>query len=82
MTDAPVIFKRTKSKPAQRGRTSTADIAESGADGEAADVEVEESPSTLATKLKKKIKTREKPKSKLSFGGDEVRRHTALADNH
>lgn len=71
MADAPVIFKRTKAKPAQRGRTSTPDIAESGADGEAADVEVEESPSTLATKLKKKIKTREKPKSKLSFGGDE-----------
>lgn len=75
MADAPVVFKRTKSKPAQRARTSTPDVVESTGDGEVADVD--ESPSTLATKLKKRIKTREKPKSRLSFGADEVRRRIA-----
>ncbi|CCL98857.1 uncharacterized protein FIBRA_00863 [Fibroporia radiculosa] len=70
MSGEPVIFKRTKSKPAQRSRVSTPDVEDgSVTPGETADVE--ESPSVLATKLKKKIKSREKPKSKLSFGADE-----------
>ncbi|OCH90931.1 hypothetical protein OBBRIDRAFT_563603 [Obba rivulosa] len=68
MADAPVIFKRTKSKPVTRGRTSTPDITDATADSEGPDVE--DSPSTLATKLKKKSRT--KLKSRLSFGGDEL----------
>jgi GC-rich sequence DNA-binding factor len=60
MSDAPVIFKRTKTKPVQRSRqTSQEATIESRDEGE--------SPSTLATKLKK----RDKPKSKLSFGAYE-----------
>jgi GC-rich sequence DNA-binding factor len=69
--DSPVVFKRkgTAAKPVQRVRersptgTGTEDVVplETGA---------EESPSTLATKLRKKVQ-RSKPKSKLSFGGDD-----------
>ncbi|EMD40093.1 hypothetical protein CERSUDRAFT_81377 [Gelatoporia subvermispora B] len=65
MADVPVIFKKAKSKPGVRGRTSTPDITDATVDSESR----EESPSTLATKLKKK--SRAKPKSRLSFGGDE-----------
>ena len=61
---SPVIFKRTKAKTAQRTRHS------SDNDTEAATAATgEESPSTLATKLKNKVK--KKTKSRLSFGGDE-----------
>ncbi|KAI0916948.1 hypothetical protein AcW2_007207 [Taiwanofungus camphoratus] len=70
MSDAPVVFRRTKPKHAPRARVPTPDVVDSNASGrEAADLE--ESPSTLAMKLKKKLKTREKPKSRLSFGGEE-----------
>ncbi|PCH39872.1 hypothetical protein WOLCODRAFT_97929 [Wolfiporia cocos MD-104 SS10] len=70
MSDPPVVFKRTKSKPAQRARiTAPEDVTDTaGHDGAP---EAEESPSALATKLKKKLKTREKPKPHLSFGGEE-----------
>ncbi|KAH9948863.1 nineteen complex-related protein 2-domain-containing protein [Amylocystis lapponica] len=60
-----IVFKRTKSKPAQRARASTPEDAPS-AD---AAPDSTQSPSTLATKLKKK--TRAKVKSRLSFGGEE-----------
>ncbi|RDB19034.1 GC-rich sequence DNA-binding factor 2 [Hypsizygus marmoreus] len=61
----PVIFKRTKGKPAQRTRqTSPENEPRTGAAATR-----DESPSTLATKLKNKVKKR--PKSRLSFGGDE-----------
>lgn len=63
MSDSPIVFKRTKSKPSTRTRTedeSQLEVADS-----------EETPSTIATKLKKQIKTRAKPKARLSFGGDE-----------
>ncbi|EIN12920.1 hypothetical protein PUNSTDRAFT_97886 [Punctularia strigosozonata HHB-11173 SS5] len=63
MSDAPVIFKRTKSKVAQRARTSNAENNEENPP----DDDSSESPSTLATKLKKKA--RSKTKSRLSFGG-------------
>lgn len=62
----PLIFKRTKSKPAQRTRQSSPDNAKA----EEATETGEDSPSTLATKLKNKVK-RSKPKSRLSFGGDD-----------
>lgn len=66
--DSPVIFKRkanaVKPLPRARERSPETGTQES----------VEESPSTLATKLKKKIQ-KSKPKSKLSFGGDDEVRH-------
>ncbi|KZT09212.1 uncharacterized protein LAESUDRAFT_810841 [Laetiporus sulphureus 93-53] len=65
MADAPVVFKRTKPKHTQRRVSTPTDLKSTG-DAEAEDVE--ESPSTLAAKLKKKLKTRE---SRLSFGGEE-----------
>jgi GC-rich sequence DNA-binding factor len=66
MTSTPsVIFKRTKAKTAQRTRQSSPDNATETAGTETGD----DSPSTLATKLKNRIK--KKPKSRLSFGGDE-----------
>lgn len=63
MSDSPIVFKRTKSKPATRTRAageSQPEVADS-----------EDAPSTIATKLKKQIKTRAKPKTQLSFGGEE-----------
>ena len=80
MADAPVVFKKTKTKSSQRSRVSTPVVADSTGDGQTADVEDAESPSILATKLKKKLKTREKPKSRLSFGADEVRRRSATQE--
>ncbi|KAF8158053.1 nineteen complex-related protein 2-domain-containing protein [Crassisporium funariophilum] len=64
----PVIFKRSKAKATVRARLTSPEN-----DSEKAEEKTEnggESPSTLATKLKNKIK-RAKPKSRLSFGGDE-----------
>lgn len=62
----PLIFKRTKAKPAQRARqTSPDNDTESGPQ-----TTEDDSPSILITKLKNKVK-RAKPKSRLSFGGDE-----------
>ncbi|KAF9013201.1 nineteen complex-related protein 2-domain-containing protein [Cyathus striatus] len=62
----PLIFKRTKSKPAARSRQRSPEN-DSGAKK---DETVEESPSTVVTKLKNKVK-KAKTKSRLSFGGDE-----------
>ncbi|PPQ85156.1 hypothetical protein CVT25_004163 [Psilocybe cyanescens] len=62
---SPVIFKRTKAKPAPRTREASP---ENGT--EKAAETAEDSPSTLALKLKNKNK-RTKVKSRLSFGGDE-----------
>ncbi|KNZ73075.1 GC-rich sequence DNA-binding factor [Termitomyces sp. J132] len=59
---SPVIFKRSKGKPAQRTRQSAEND-----DVVSAQEAAEESPSTLATKLKNKVKRAKK--SKLSFGG-------------
>jgi len=68
---AAVIFKRTKSKPTQRLRPTSSELAVES--GEGADV----SPITLASKLKKS----DRQKSKLSFGTyDEVRVLTAQMD--
>ncbi|KAF8887184.1 nineteen complex-related protein 2-domain-containing protein [Infundibulicybe gibba] len=58
----PPIFKRTKSKPAQRSRQQSPDN-----DGEKNSNTAEDSPSTIAAKLKNKVK-KSKPKSRLSFG--------------
>lgn len=62
---SPVIFKRTKAKTAVRARQSSPDNNAETAGTEAGD----DSPRTLATKLKNKVK--KKPRSRLSFGGDD-----------
>ncbi|KAM6494395.1 Nineteen complex-related protein 2 domain containing protein [Amanita muscaria] len=59
----PVIFKRSKAKPAGRTRSTSPK-------GVSVQENEQESPSTLATKLKNKVK-KSRPKSKLSFGGDD-----------
>jgi GC-rich sequence DNA-binding factor len=67
MSDSPVIFKRSKSKPGQRARQKSPDGNNVTSDFTS---QGDESPITLASKLKNKAK-RAKPKSKLSFGGDD-----------
>ena len=62
----PLIFKRGKTKPTVRTRqTSPENETDFNASATA-----EDSPSTLATKLKNKVK-RTRPKSRLSFGAEE-----------
>lgn len=72
MSDSPVIFKRTKSKPAQRARekSPTANDFATGEDTSDYTSQGGESPITLASKLKNKAK-KAKTKSRLSFGGDD-----------
>lgn len=84
MTDAaPLMFKRKGARPTQRSRPTdsdgatpsevTSDTAGSG----------EDSPSVVAAKLKNKLKSRTKPKSKLSFGADEdVRNRISCVGNY
>jgi hypothetical protein len=67
MSDSPVIFKRSKTKPGQRARQKSPDANDATSDFTS---QGDESPITLASKLKNKAK-RAKPKSKLSFGGDD-----------
>jgi len=68
MSDSPVIFKRSKLKAGQRAREQSPDTNDAASDvtSQAGD----DSPITLASKLKNKAK-RSKPKSRLSFGGDD-----------
>ena len=69
--DGPVLFKRKSSRHTQRARLTDS---EPGTPTETAEDSAgtgENSPSVLAAKLKNKLKTRTKPKSKLSFGADE-----------
>lgn len=78
MSDSPVIFKRSKSKPSQRRQKSqdADDIAETpehtsnGA----------ESPLTLVSRLKNKNK-KAKATSRLSFGGDNEVRVLSVIEN-
>lgn len=66
MDPPPVLFKRkgTVSKPSQRSKEiPRSNVVDSEAN-------VEESPSILATRLKKKIQ-KSRPKSRLSFGGED-----------
>lgn len=62
----PLIFKRNKTKPTVRTRQASP---ENDSDANAS-ATAEDSPSTLATKLKNKVK-RTKLKSRLSFGAEE-----------
>ncbi|KAI0338869.1 hypothetical protein BDW22DRAFT_1457945 [Trametopsis cervina] len=67
----PVTFKRKGARPTQRSRPTELDAeATVEAASDTAGTR-EDSPSVVAAKLKNKLKTRIKPKSKLSFGADE-----------
>lgn len=68
MAEQPVTFKKKRTKRSQRAREQDVDAEPTS---EATADTGEESPSTLATQLKNKLKTRNKPKSRLSFGVDE-----------
>lgn len=68
-----MMFKRKSTKHAQRARAIDSDAASGEATSDTAAGTGDESPSILATKLKNKLKSRNKPKSKLSFGGEDVR---------
>jgi hypothetical protein len=73
MSDAPVIFKRTKAKANQRAREEPKQDAQ---DQSVNLTEDEPSPSAVASKIKNKAKQRAKPKTALSFGAEEeVRRY-------
>lgn len=63
---SPVIFRRTKAKPAARTRPTTPESTKD----EISQENSEEAPITLATKVKNKVK-KSRPRSKLSFGGEE-----------
>ncbi|KAL4245564.1 Intron Large complex component GCFC2-like protein [Abortiporus biennis] len=68
MTDiGPVSFKKSRAKRTQRPREADSDVGTS----EIASESTDDSPSTVAAKLKNKQKARIRPKSKLSFGVDE-----------
>ena len=62
----PLIFKRNKTKPTVRTRQTSPE----NETDVTASATAEDSPSTLATKLKNKVK-RMRPKSRLSFGEEE-----------
>ena len=65
MSDAPVIFKRSKFKANQRAREQPQQNVQELQLQSTGD---EPSPSTLASKIKNKAKQRAKPKTSLSFG--------------
>lgn len=78
MADAPVTFKRKGARPAQRARSGVDfDVANSEPGSETVAGSGDESPSVLAAKLKNKLKSRVKPKTRLSFGVEEVRGRTS-----
>jgi GC-rich sequence DNA-binding factor len=68
MSDAPVIFKRSKFKANQRAREQPQQNAQ---EQQLQSTEDEPSPSALASKIKNKAKQRAKPKTSLSFGVEE-----------
>jgi len=68
MSDAPVIFKRSKFKANQRAREQPQQNAQ---EQQLQSTEDEPSPSALASKIKNKAKQRAKPKTSLSFRVEE-----------
>lgn len=68
MSDSPIVFKRTKSKPGSRARTLATDDAASETTGTEG---AEQSPSETIARVKKLQKARAKPKARVSFGGDD-----------
>jgi GC-rich sequence DNA-binding factor len=68
MSDAPVIFKRTKVKANQRAREGQQPDAQ---DEQIPSKEDEPSPSAVASKIRNKAKQRVKQKTSLSFGAAE-----------
>jgi GC-rich sequence DNA-binding factor len=68
MSDAPVIFKRSKIKANQRAREGQQPDAQ---DQQVQSTEDEPSPSAVASKIRNKAKQRVKQKASLSFGAEE-----------
>ncbi len=68
MSDAPVIFKRTKFKANQRAREEQQPDAQ---DQQVQSTKDEPSPSAVASKIRNKAKQRVKQKTSLSFGAEE-----------
>jgi GC-rich sequence DNA-binding factor len=68
MSDAPVIFKRSKIKANQRAREGQQPDAQ---DQQVQLTEDEPSPSAVASKIRNKAKQRVKQKASLSFGAEE-----------
>ena len=62
---APTFIKRSKNRTTRARATSPSQEKSSTAE------ELEASPITLASKIKKQHKERTKPKARLSFGGDD-----------
>ena len=81
MSDAPVIFKRSKFKANQRAREQPQ---QNPQEQQPQSTEDGPSPSALASKIKNKAKQRTKPKTSLSFGvEEEVSYHdTCFLDLH
>jgi GC-rich sequence DNA-binding factor len=72
MSDTPIIFKRTKSKPSQRARPAHSDSHDELQPSSSEVTAAEEEPlSPVATRIKKQGKARVKAKSTLSFGGED-----------
>lgn len=81
MSDTPVTFRRKGARPAQRARAVESDATVNSEPGsEAAAGSGDEPPSALAAKLKNKHKSRLKPKTRLSFGVEEVRGRMSISD--
>lgn len=68
---SPIMFKRKGARNTQRARLTDSEPGTPSEAGSDTAGTGEDSPSVLAAKLKNKLKTRNKPKSKLSFGADE-----------
>ena len=81
MAEAPVTFKRKVARPTGRARAAEPDVANSEPGSEAATAgSGDESPSVVAAKLKNKLKSRVKPKTRLSFGVEEVQGRISVQD--
>ena len=81
--DTPVMFKRKGTRPTQRSRLTEPEVASASEVASDTAGSGEDSPSVVAAKLKTKLKSRIKPKSKLSFGADEdVRSCNSCKDSY
>lgn len=81
MSEPLVTFKKSKTKRTQRTREIDAETATAPTEDANAGTR-EDSPGILASKLKSKLKSRNKPQSKLSFGGPDEVRSVSEASEH
>lgn len=69
--NAPAIFKRKQSKPSQSSRARPVEDPVAAVPEDGAAQENGDSPSVVASRLRKQQKARQKQKPQLSFGGDD-----------